>query len=97
MKFRISKYDDAQRVLFKTVKPRTIVWDLVWDLDDWLDHHDVPVRLDKCQDCGKTIVHYPYELIDTKCPHCGKETMELAIEVDMIIQGDIVMYRKGDE
>lgn len=93
MKFRISGYDDAQRILFKTVEPHT----LVWDLDDWLDHHDVPVRLDKCRDCGKATIHYPYELIDSMRLKCGEETMELAIEVDMIIQGDIVMYRRGDE
>jgi rubrerythrin len=102
MRYKIDCYDKALKVLeglkvlFGSVEPHAIVWDIVDSLDS-LDYHDVPVSIYQCRKCGTTEVHYPYELISSECPWCDDTTIEVAVEVEMIVQENAVMYRKGDK
>ena len=97
MIYDINNEEDALKVLKDIVNDFTAAHTLVWDLHIMLCLDDIPISVYQCRACDAVEYYHAGEPVHSACPYCGKETMELAAEVDMIVRDEKVLYRKGDQ
>jgi tRNA G26 N,N-dimethylase Trm1 len=101
MIYKLDNYDACVNLLVSIVRgfevptPQTVVF----DLDASMDPYDAPCSIYQCRDCDVTTHYHLGEPIHEECPRCGEYgdgIMELAVEVDMVVQGEYVVYRREE-
>lgn len=65
---------------------------LIWDLAEDIDICEVAISIHECRICCLAEVYFRDDEPTTKCYSCGG-TMQCDQSVDVIIQGDTVVYR----
>ncbi len=64
---------------------------IIFDLDESIDPNDVPTRISRCLSCDLTIWQNLGGYLDY-CPRCREDHLQILEEVQMVVQGSVVVY-----
>lgn len=69
---------------------------LIFYIPEALNIYDIPLVVYRCPRCHNTEHFCINDIRDDECQQCGVKPMYMAAEVEMIVQGGQVVYRRKE-